>query len=58
MRVQVVYVLFVAPDHAGERVNANPTAMFGRVYAKERLGVYGDDEHCKALAQLQVAAAI
>lgn len=54
MFAQVIYALFLAPDQAsrqqlleevigytdqaGELVNADPMAMFGRVYAKARLG--------------------
>ncbi|HRL93721.1 MAG TPA: hypothetical protein PK873_09160 [Pseudomonas sp.] len=54
MFAQVIYALFMAPDQAskhqlleevisytdqaGELVNADPMAMFGRVYAKARLG--------------------
>ena len=54
MFAQVTYALFLAPDQAskqklleevisytdqaGELVNADPMAMFGRVYAKARLG--------------------
>lgn len=54
MFAQVIYALFLAPDQtnrqqlleevisytdkAGDLVNADPMAMFGRVYAKARLG--------------------